>query len=322
MQKDIYLLGVDGGGTRSTAVIADASGHVLARSIGETINYYSIGMERAQANFRRIVADLPNRYISRIDQTCIGMSALDHHATAEEAKEFTKDILPSGSVQMISDSYIALMALTRGKPGIIVISGTGSVALAQTADNRMVSVGGWGHLLGDQGSAYDIALNGIRAAIQSYERFIEESELTGRLKRYFAIHQMHELTERFYHPVMERHLVAGFASEVSACAEDQDTVAKRIIDEAVRVLARHAEVLIERWGLQSSIVGVSGGLFQNNPYVFESFKERLLQQYPRLTVTFPAVPPEIGALLYCFEARNMQPSDELVNRLAHTYSLL
>lgn len=318
-EREMYFLGIDGGGTRSTAAVADDRGNIVARASGESINYYSVGMDEARKHLAAILAELKNRYgISRFDCAYIGMSALNQEADNELMQRFAAGVVPSRRIMMHSDAYIALNALTFGKPGMLVISGTGSTAVARDGDGRYLHVGGWGYMLGDQGSAYDIALKGIRSAFRSFEGMEEPTMLEESVKSHFAVTRLPEMVDVVYNPVIPRHVLAEFAVRVSECAKLGDRTARRILEEAAKDLALHVDALVRKTGMREATVGVYGGVLMNDPHVLDSFKAEVLKKYPECTVKIPELAPEIGAIMCGFEQCGIAITDEIIGNLSQS----
>ncbi|MBP3962559.1 BadF/BadG/BcrA/BcrD ATPase family protein [Paenibacillus lignilyticus] len=317
------LLGIDGGGTHSTAIAVDMEGNVLAKVTGESINYYAIGMKRARHHLMLIM----NRMVDKVktdkfESVYIGNSALSEKAAASMIDELTGGIIKSKSVYMHSDSYIALLAMTTGKPGILIISGTGSMGMAKGLSDELLTIGGWGHVLGDYGSGYHIALQGIQAAITAEDQMATATMLQEALKRHYAVGDMGELIDKFYNPPVDKHIIAGFAFEVASCAEQGDAVALKIVKQAAHDLADHAKALVKRLNIQGVPIGASGSVFKKNSMIFEEFKSVLQQECPLSTVTRIDFPPEFGAIFACFHENKLLLEPSIQERMKITYELL
>lgn len=319
MQK--VFVGLDGGGTRTTAVAVDEQGEVLAKVVGESINYYSMGMERARGHLRQIVQALQaTTGLDRFEAAFVGNSALDQEAEGLAVESLLGDLMPTGRCWMHSDAFIALIALTLGEPGALVISGTGSMAIGKGRGDAMWSVGGWGYLLGDQGSAFDIASRGIKAGVAGYEGLGEKTSLSAAAARHFGAASMKDLIGLFYDPPKERHVLAGFASEVGHCASQGDGVATGILVQAGLELARHAEVLAARIGEPALEIGASGGVFKNNAIVFETFRQALNGRFPAARISLLSCPPEIGAAIECCRRYGLTPTREMQRKMIESHA--
>lgn len=292
----MYYLGVDGGGTRTTAAVADANGNILAKADGKSINYNSVGLERARENMREIVLWLCEACgTDRFDSAFIGMSAISERADEKETERFAGGIIPADKIIMDSDVYIALSALDERGECAVVISGTGSMAAGRTKDGEIIHTGGWGYILGDEGSSYAIALDALKAAIRGYEKSAPESALTNALKEHYSVSDYLELIDIFYDPPMERSEIAEFAVKVFECAKSGDAVANEILRDNAAQLAKTAAALLKQLE-DCDTLGVWGGVFEHNKNYLEMFRQSVKESFPRLTVGLLAVPPYIGAV--------------------------
>ncbi|REE85293.1 N-acetylglucosamine kinase-like BadF-type ATPase [Paenibacillus taihuensis] len=317
------FVGIDGGGTHSTAVAVDLEGNVLAQAVGGSINYYSVGMERARNYLKEIIDLLIMKVkVNEFESVYIGNSALSAEATPEVLKRFTEGIVASRSIYMHSDSYIALIAMTAGQPGILIISGTGSMGIAKGMTDELLTIGGYGYLLGDQGSAYPIALQGIQAAVAAEEGMAAPTTLQEAVKEHYAIRQMSELIDMFYNPPLERHVIARFAAEVARCAEQGDEVALKLLEKAARELAAHAIELEKKLGIPGVPIGVSGSVFMKNRCIYGEFKQLLEQACPFSAVSLIDNPPELGAIFASFHESGLLLKPEVKRRMKSTYEVL
>ncbi|SEN81674.1 BadF/BadG/BcrA/BcrD ATPase family protein [Paenibacillus sp. OV219] len=323
MLRQEVFLGIDGGGTHSTAIAVDMEGNVLAKVIGESINYYALGMQRARHHLTQIIEQIIEQIkIDFFDSVYIGNSALSQEASPSMIDEFTGGIIKSRSVYMHSDSYIALVAMTIGRPGILIISGTGSMGMAKGYTDELLTIGGWGHLLGDYGSAYHIAIQGIQAVVLAEDQMAKATTLQEALKRYYAVGDLQDLIDKFYNPPVDKHIIAGFASEVANCAEQGDEVALKLVKQAALDLAAHAIELEKRLNIRGVPIGASGSVFRKNSTIFAEFKSLLKQHCPLSTVQLIDCPPEFGAIYACFHKENIVLTPSIQERMKLTYEML
>ena len=148
----MYYLGIDGGGTKTVAVVKDEKGNIVITASGSTINFYSVGYENARIN----LSDLMNKIKAetKIDSFAgafIGCSALDCEADEEMIRKLCGGIINADKIRMHSDVYIALKAVESDICPCVAICGTGSIATGEDADGNTYVTGGWGHILGDEG---------------------------------------------------------------------------------------------------------------------------------------------------------------------------
>ena len=292
----LYYLGVDGGGTHTTAVVADKNGNIIAKADGGSINYNSIGLECARSNMKEIILWLCEAcQISSFACAFIGMSAISSRASREETLSFVDGIIRADKVIMDSDVYIALAALDEKDLCAVTISGTGSMSAGTKKDGEIIHTGGWGHILGDEGSAYSIAIDAVKAAVRGYEKSGPETALTSSVKDYYGISNYLELIDIFYNPPIEKSEIAKFSPKVFECAESGDKVANEILKNNAKELAKTTLALLSR--LEGcNILGVWGGVFQNKKSYLEMFMQSINEKLPHIKVALLPNPPVIGAV--------------------------
>src|SRR5580658_3817706 len=163
-----YFLGVDGGQSSTTAVIGNEHGKVLGWATSGPCNH--VKAPEAQAKFLRVMNGCISEAATRagmrrnsdrwhFEAACLGMSG----GTADKSA-LLHELLDAEHMVITDDPNIALAGALAGEPGIVVISGTGSIAFEKNARGETARVGGWGYIFGDEGSAFDIVRQALRAA--------------------------------------------------------------------------------------------------------------------------------------------------------------
>lgn len=316
---DKIFIGVDGGGTSTKVIAITDKGKVLGETIGKGTNFYAANMEIARDNFKKAVDSLINEFgITDYEFISVGMSSLDDEPPKEVIESFVGETFNPEKIEMQSDVYMALMGMTLGEPGIMLVSGTGSMAIAIDHAGKTHVLGGWGFLLKDEGSAYYIALEGINAAIKSYEGLAEKTLLENKVLEYFKADSHRKLIDAFYNPPISVSKLAGFAREVLKHAEQGDSVSISIVNSAADFLVQYTHKLINILELDDCIVGMYGGVIQNNPYVSKYFKEKVHSVYPKVTIKFPDFDPEIGAVLFAMKKRGYSITKEFMDNIKTT----
>lgn len=258
------VVGVDGGATRTRFVLADAEGKTLAEGqggpgllgAGADRDVADRIVERTREMVREAGKSLP------VEVACLGLAGV---AGSPEARAFVRDhILDQGvarQVLVVADYEIAFRDAFDQGDGILVIAGTGSVAVGQIGAGPPVRVGGWGPLLGDEGSGYQIGLAGIRAAVRGAEGRNPPTGLTDRLFQALAADSVDEVFE--WSKRATKRDVAALAPFVIEEADRGDTGADEIVARAVDGLIQHAEALTSTAGTQPSPeIALVGGLVE------------------------------------------------------------
>jgi len=310
------IIGVDGGGTHTVAVAAAMDGVVVDVACGKGINYNAIGMDQARENLFHLLEGMPRVQAQGYRKICVGMSALDESASEMTTRAFAGKVFDAEKLDLQSDAYVALMGLTLGGPGLIVICGTGSMLLMMDTEGMQHVRGGWGYLLGDRGSGYALAMDGLRAAIDAWEGVGPATCLTEAALNAFSLSSPRKLIDRIYCPEATPGQIASFAREVLALMP-ADPVAEAIVHQNMRHVARQAAQMLSARPKVTK-VGLYGGIFVHHPEVFSLFERQLLALAPSAKVSYPADPPELGALVHMFKAMGTLEEATLV-RMRDSY---
>lgn len=299
MQRHAYYIGVDGGGTCSKAVLMDEKYKILKKAKGDCLNYYSINYRTAKLHFQSLMDRVTDTFDKKdVLGIVIGMSALDHEEDQEKANNFAKDIFPNADVYMNSDLYAAIMGHTLGKPGVMVVAGTGTMIMAIDRNGKEHIAGGYGYLLGDHGSAYTIAVEAIEKALLAYEGVEEKTILQKEMMKHFSIIDYRDLIKVIYGSRNPRKKISSFAPCVSVAAESGDQCALKILKANAQRLADMTVSLIRRTGLTDlDSVGIYGGVLINDQIVRTHFSEIIQSNFPGINIIEPVNTPEIGAAI-------------------------
>lgn len=292
------LIGIDGGGTHSTAVAACPDGRVVAVVYGEGLNFHNIGVPLVRSRLEDMVARLREKCGgAEVEKICVGMSALDEAADEATLQRFAQGALTREQLDLQSDAYIALMGFTRGEPGVIAICGTGSMLLMMDgAGNQHVS-GGWGYLLRDAGSGYTLAREGVLAVIDEAEGVGPATVLTADAPGYFRVQTLREVINCIYAPGFTPAQMAGFARCVLRRAQEGDQVALGIVEKNMHDLARQAARLMQREP-HAKRVGLYGGVFAHSQLAREIFAGEMARLIPGTQACLLDCPPELGAIIH------------------------
>lgn len=243
-----YFVGVDGGGTRTTLGIADESGREVIRRVGPAglvdPRQPAVAAERLVGLVRDAVQcaalDGPAAGL------CAGLAGVGH---AQERQVVEEAFIRAGvaeRVAIISDGEIALHGALAGGPGILVIAGTGSVAWGRSETGQVAKAGGWGFILGDEGSAWQIARAALRAALMTHDGRAPESRILRTLLDVIGLTAAEELPP--WVARAEKGEVAALAVHVIRTAELGDAAAREIVVGAAADLGTHVEALVRRLG--------------------------------------------------------------------------
>lgn len=311
------FLGIDGGGSRTTAALFDRDGTFLCEAAAGSINFYSNPLSDVRDNLALLVRDVRRvAGISSFQSVFIGLSALNGPADDAQIRRLTDGVLQADVIGMDSDLFIALEAMSREGACAAAICGTGSMAVARDADDRILHKGGYGYLLGDEGSGYAIALDAVRCALRSADGSGEKTALADAVRAFFRAQNADELIDRFYDPPIRRQDVAAFLPEVRRCADSGDACAIRILETQADDFARTVRALLQTLP-DDCPLGLWGGVFRHVP----RFTARFRQSFPNRDVSFLPYPPQLGAVFAAWKQAGVQPTADVFARVRQTYRI-
>lgn len=295
-----YYLGIDGGGTKTVAAVADENGNVLTKITGKTINFYSVGIENAKINLKNILFEAEKIGVKQFEGAFIGCSSLDNEADDELTAKLCGGIVNAKKIKMNSDTYIALKSVNDAECPCVAISGTGSMAVAQDKDCNIYIAGGWGHILGDEGSGYSVAMRALKHCCKLSDKG-ETSAILSAATEFFGVSDFRQVIDIIYSQKTTKDVIAGFASKVCELATDGDEDSSEIINIEACLFADTVLVLLDKIG-ECDVLALYGGMFRHNEVFVKVFSDKIKKYYQYLPVKILDVPPEEGAVML---ARNL-----------------
>jgi N-acetylglucosamine kinase-like BadF-type ATPase len=296
-----YFLAADAGGTKTEYVLADET-RELARVQGATIKRLRVGPEVARQNLEAALKELSAKAgvsLQSVTRSCIGTSGASVPLVAEWIRS-TMQSLVSGELELCGDEEIALDAAFHGGRGVLVIAGTGSNVVGRTQAGVLVSAGGWGPALADEGSGYRIGHQGLRKAFQSLNEH-RPTTLIEQFQKHWGVTTLGELIEKANaNPAPD---FSELTPVVVACAANGDAVAAEVLREGGEELAHLVLVVIQHMRnleaaerLPLPVVAVVGSIFHHVKPVLQAMTVALQRTYPEIVVQPEVVDAPGGAL--------------------------
>ncbi|MCL6625263.1 N-acetylglucosamine kinase [Alicyclobacillus shizuokensis] len=294
------FVGVDGGGTTTRVIVYAAGSRQAIMVDGEPTRISLVGLARA----RDCIVDLLRQGIATVGgdmAEVVAMSAclsgVDTNRQADAMRHELRRYFPNVALEVTNDAFAALSAGILGRVGVAVIGGTGSIAVGERADGAVARAGGYGSLVGDEGSAFDIGRQGIAAAIRAFEGRGPETMLWRQVAAHFGVDHPIELVNSLYEDGKSVSTVAGFAGKVLEIAEE-DGVAGAIVSGAVEAYAQLVyavrRLLADKLGGR---VVLAGGIFE----AYRFMQDKLQIYLPCDTLVTLNRPPAFGALMRAIE---------------------
>jgi len=293
-----YLIGIDGGASRSRAVLTDLKGAMVASAEGLSLNPLSIGWEAFQVHFKQLIAGLSITESGEVKALCAGLAGSGREEVRLRAEKEIAALLKAERVFVISDALAALWGAFHEGAGLLLIAGTGSICLGRDEDGNTARSGGFGRLLGDEGGGYWIAMEAIKAVLRSTDGRGSAGSLIQAVKEMFDLDDVRDAIPLVYNGTFSPEKIAAFAEKVLPLSKT-DPAAARIAKNAGRCLAELIIATAEKLELENPKVALWGGLWR---LAGEELQEALGDALKKFAfdceICLPAESPEWGAIRY------------------------
>lgn len=294
-----FLGGVDGGGTKTLVALADESGREVVRRTGPAGLVDPRHPERAAETVASVVREAMREagISGPLEALCAGLAGVGNLAEREAVRQALLGSGVAGRVEVVTDGQAALEGALGGGAGILLISGTGSVAYGRAEDGRVERCGGWGMVVGDEGSGFAIGRRGLMAALRAADGRGEATRLLPLFLELLEVEDVHGIPPWAGRSAKAE--IAALATHVIRAADAGDAVALRLVDAEARALAEHAVALrcrLDPWSAPVPVV-FHGGVLGTS--LFSGLVERALADAdPSLRVSPPVADAVAGALRF------------------------
>lgn len=308
----MILVGVDAGGTRTRAVAVREDGTRVAAAAGGPVNPYRLGLPGAAREISLTVRRAVGR--RRPAVVVAGVAGSDDAGVGVSLQRSLRRRLGIRDLHVVSDAAIALDGALPGLPGVVVIAGTGSVAFGRSADGRQARAGGWGYLVGDEGSGFALGRAVLARVLRAFDGRQAETPLTPLALAALGARDAAEIAAQVRR--LDVAAVAGLAESALRAAQEGDAEADAMIERAAGDLSAAAEAVARRLGLADGApVATVGGLFADRTFTAR-FAAALRRRWPGGEVVAPRLPPVGGALWRAFALRGLAPDERLLDGIA------
>lgn len=289
-----YIVGVDSGGTSTVADAYDLDGNLLMNAkagFGNLLMDQKVGLENIEYAVEEILSSLGYQNCKLI---VFGIAGID----SGNFKHIIQDTFLKYKVKCIflNDAWLAYYALLNGKDGCLIISGTGSIAIGQNQKNKK-RVGGWGNILGDEGSGFDIAKRLVKDVLNSYDNNQSLTILEQKLLDELSLRSPFELVEFVYSSSKDQ--VAQISLFVSEEAANNNNQAINILKKAGKNLGEQAIKLLKKLAIKDNVkVAVTGNVLIKNNLVYETFKDTVSASFEECVFIRKDISNTLGAFYY------------------------
>ncbi|MBW4570181.1 MAG: ATPase [Tolypothrix carrinoi HA7290-LM1] len=314
-----YVLGIDGGGSKTVCVLMQDTGEVLGRGEAGSSNYQTIGIKATLQSLESAIdAAINEAYRSinyiNIKAICLGLAGVGRATDIEIVKALVQDLqkskllpitwaLQASNIVIYHDALIALVGGIGDDVGIVVAAGTGSIVFGRNHQGKTKRVGGWGYILGDEGSAYKIAVAGMQAAFKAYDGREMSTSLVEAFKQHLNLASIEDLIEVIYRRGWGVKEIAALAPIVDLTAASGDEVANNIIESAVQDLVKATYTVIDAIFISSAFeIVTTGSVWQGRCKIHKRFAACIVAKFPSAKVIFPRNEPAYGAALLALKS--------------------
>ncbi len=294
----LHVLGIDAGGTKTVCQLADERGDVLAEARRGGANLQAIGEFEVEKVLYEVMEEAIGDLDIRPSAICLGIAGVDRPDDARAVRGIMKRIGYKAKLLVVNDALVALEAGAPDQPGVVIIAGTGSIAYGRNDRNQAARAGGWGYMLGDEGSGYWIGRAALRAVLRESDRRGPATLLTGLLLNYYGVARAQDLIHQVYHGTLRPAAIAALAQCVQAAFTDGDPVAIGILRGSADQLESSGLSVAKRLELVGSEFPfvLAGGIFRAVPWLEEELSRRLPLAAPRSRTILLNVEPAGGAV--------------------------
>ena len=299
--KTRHVLGIDAGGTKTRALLADETGRVLGSALGGGATLKTHGELEVEKVLHAVAEEAEAQAGARADAVALGIAGADRPDDHAVLRAILKRIGFKSRVVVTNDARVAFVAGSERRVGLALVCGTGSIAWGRNSRGEIARSGGWGWHLGDEGSGFWIGMRAMRDVMRASDGRGPATLLDRPLFEHFGIERLEQILHAVYDGEFPRHHIAKFASRVEEAALSGDAVAREILQAAAGELTLAARCVVARLRLEESAYDVvlSGGTFRAVPTLVQKVEESLAA--PPAHVALLEDEPAMGAVKLALE---------------------
>jgi N-acetylglucosamine kinase-like BadF-type ATPase len=294
----MHVLGIDAGGTKTVALLADAGGRVVGEGRAGGANLQTEGELQVEKVLHSVIEQATRSHPSRPEAVCLGIAGVDREGDARVIRDIMRRLGFRENTLIVNDALIALVAGAGASPGVVVISGTGSIAYGVSHRGLAARAGGWGPTLGDEGSGYWIGRRALEAVVRDADGRGPRTQLTPMVLEYFSLARPELLISEIYHQPQGRRAIASLGPVVDQARADGDLVAAEIMVDASDELAKAASSVIFRLEMRGERFPIllAGGMLKRSEWLAAELERRMAEVAPRSEVLLLTNEPVLGAV--------------------------
>lgn len=302
-----YYIGVDGGASKTAAVVIDQNVEAHGSGLAAGSNHLRVGIEEATRNIERAVNKAlveAGVAIRDVEYAYCGVAGADHPIHRQKVVDSLRVFFPRGNFIVDTDARIALTGAIGFGPGVVIISGTGSIAFGRNAAGDELRAGGWGPTIGDEGSGFWIAREGLSAIVRAHDGRGFPTSMTELLCREYEMCSPDDLPRFVYATTTNTDDIARYGRLVIEAAQAGDEVARDILSRAGSELAECVLAVARKLHMLDAEFDVAyvGGAFHAGELLLSPMRLRLSRDAPGATLHAPIEEPVAGAARMAMQA--------------------
>lgn len=309
----MFVIGIDGGGTKTSAVISDPYGKVHALAFSGPSNPNSISSDQLRAELETLTQKIINqneKAFLEADVIFGGFSGVENPLGKKLIASILNDIFQGKQILIDNDAISALYSGTLGEPGIVQISGTGSITLGVNRHGQRERAGGWGYLFDDEGSGYSLGKNALSRVFKAYDGRGSSTILVQYTLDYFSVKEVPEIIPRIYNSENPRKTISQLSKLVVQAAEEKDSIALEILSEAGKEIGAGIAAVIQKLSLQNATVKVpvviTGGVFNSSHLIKPSILNEIHKNNLKVDIIKPDIPPVGGSVVAALKSKKIE----------------
>jgi N-acetylglucosamine kinase-like BadF-type ATPase len=296
-----YLIGIDGGGTKTKCIAASIEGNPVYESSEGPSNFLVYGLDKVSETIYNLLKDCIKKLncgFEDLPSVVLGTAGAGRKDDAERLEEHFLNYAKSQKTEIknfkvVSDARIALEGAFSGRPGSILISGTGSIMFGKDSKGEIHRVGGYGRFIGDEGSGYSIGRKGLAALSKFYDGRGKRTMLSELVSNQFGIEGGEKLINAVYKNNFD---IASAAEQVIYAAKKDDEVCKKIVDEETDELISHIKAMKEKLSQKIMEVSFIGSVITNDNFFSQMLNKKIKEKFNDVIVKEPEYQPVMGAV--------------------------
>lgn len=294
-----YIVGIDGGGTKTAVTIANDGGTALTTFTVGPINYNGGDAGAITASFAELFqrTKLFCNHEEDIAHVCIGAAGVSNPVVVGFLEKHVRENGYTGPLTITGDQETALYGAQNAMQGIILIAGTGSICFGVNGKGERHRSGGFGHLIDDEGSGYSIGRDLLSVLVQAEDGRITDTIIPVLVYEQLGLSTVQEIIGFVYDKHTTKKEIAQLAPILTKACEHGDAKALELAEQGAISLYKLVVPVIEKLGLQESPIAIAGSVLQKSRFVKEALERKLAHSYPRTKLILPIKDAAYGAVL-------------------------